>query len=45
MSYRHRIYKVQKAFVEEARVCATMNDFKEVYKKYLTDPQVHFDWL
>lgn len=45
MSYRHRIYKVPKAFVEEARACPTMNEFKEVYKKYLTDPQVHFDWL
>lgn len=45
MSYRHRIYKIPKSFVAEARACVTMNEFKEVYKKYLTDPQVHFDWL
>lgn len=45
MSYRHRIYKVSKSFVEDARACSTMNEFKEVYKKYLSDPQVHFDWL
>ena len=45
MSYRHRIYKIPRSFVEEARACSTMNEFKEVYKKYLTDPEVHFDWL
>ena len=39
------MYKVPKSFIEEARACSTMNEFKEVYKKYLTDPQVYFDWL
>ena len=34
MSYRHRIYKVPKAFVEEAYQCKNMDDFYEVYIKY-----------
>lgn len=42
MSYRHRIYKVPKSFVEEARACSTMDEFKEVYKKYLTDTEVQY---
>ena len=41
MSYRHRIYKFPKSFVEDCRACKTKEDFHEIYFKYCTDERIN----
>lgn len=40
MSYRHRIYKLPKSFIEDCRTCDTEEDFQNIYIKYCTDERV-----
>ena len=45
MSYRHRIYKLPKSFIEDCRACNTKEDFQNIYIKYCTDERINKDQL
>lgn len=45
MSYRHRIYKLPKSFVEDCRKCQSLDDFKSIYFNYCTDTRIDKDML
>ena len=39
MSYRYHLYKVPKTFVSETRDCKTLEDFTQIYLKYIKENQ------
>lgn len=45
MSYRHRIYKLPKAFAEDCRKCETLDDFKKIYFDYCYDERINKEQL
>jgi hypothetical protein len=45
MSYRHRVYKLPKSFIEDCRACDTKEDFQNIYIKYCTDERVDIESL